>query len=94
MTSLRCTLAVFLAAGALACSDDHEEHEFETYVECYQHYDEEGLTDVGATTECDAFFEVEHEDNADCVADHGVDVTAGVPDAAIVAHCDAAFPPA
>lgn len=88
-------IALLLAAGPLACSDDeHGEHAFETYVECYQHYQEEGQSDIGATTECDGFFELDHDDNADCVADHAADVTAGVPDAAIVAHCDAEFPPA
>lgn len=48
--------------------------------------------EFGATTECDAFFEVDHDDNADCQADHAADVTAGVPQTAIDAHCDAEFP--
>ena len=94
MKSLRYAVAILLLGPVLACGgDDHEEHEFETYLECWEHHhDEEGLTDIGATTECDAFFEVDHDDNADCQADHAADVTAGVPQTAIDAHCDAEFP--
>ena len=95
MTTRRLALALFLLTAPLACGgDDHEEHEFETYLECYDHHVEEGLNDVGATTECDAFFEVEHDDNTGCQADHAADVTAGVPQAAIDTHCDEEFPPA
>lgn len=94
MKSLRTLLATIFLSGMLACGgDDEDEHEFETYLECYTHHaDEEGLSDIGATTECDALFEVAHDDNADCQADHAADVTAGVPQTAIDAHCDAEFP--
>ena len=79
-----------LMAGAVACGgDDHEHEDFETYLECYEHGVEEGLSDVGATSECDAHFEVTHTDAATCVTDHQADVTDGVPQAAIEAHCAA-----
>ncbi len=96
MTSLRAAIASLLLSSPLACGDDDhgEEHEFATYLECYDHHIEEGLTDVGATTECDGFFELDHDDNADCRADHAADLTAGVPQAAIDTHCDGEFPPA
>ena len=95
MRCLRHLLAPVLLASLVACGgDDHEEHEFETYLECWEHQEEEGLTDIGATTECDAFFEITHDDNADCLADHTAEVTAGVPQTAIDAHCDSEFPPA
>jgi hypothetical protein len=96
MKSLRTLLAFVLLSAPLACGDEHgDEHEFETYVECFTHHQgEEGLSDIAATTECDAIFEVSHDDNAGCKADHAADVTAGVAQTAIDAHCDAAFPPA
>jgi hypothetical protein len=93
--SLRILFALCLLSLPLACGGDDDEHQFETFVECYtHHHDEEGLSDVGATTECDAIFELSHDDNAGCKADHAADVTAGVPQTAIDAHCDTAFPPA
>ncbi len=88
MKSLRVALASFLLVFAFGCGgDDEEEHDFATYLECYDHHIEEGQTDVGATTECDGFFELIHDDAADCAADHAADVTAGVPQTAIDAHC-------
>jgi hypothetical protein len=92
---LQLGLSIVLSLGAAACGDDdhEEEHEFATYAECYQHHAvEEGLSDIGATTECDAFFAISHADNAGCQADHAGDVTDGVPQAAIDAHCEAEFP--
>ena len=50
------------------------------------------LFPVGTMTECDGYFDVEHDDAADCAADHGADVSAGVPDTAVSAHCAAEFP--
>jgi len=94
MTSLlRCLLGPLLLSMTFGCGgDDEEEHDFATYLECYDHHIEEGLTDVGATTECDGFLEVSHDDAADCAADHSADVTDGVPQTAIDAHCAAEFP--
>ena len=96
MKRLRTVLAFAFLTGAVACGgDDEEEHEFETYFECWEHHhDDEGLSEIGTTAECDAFFEVTHDDNADCLADHATDVTAGVPQTAFAAHCDSEFPPA
>ena len=89
MKSLRCVLGLLLLSAAFACGGDDEgdEHNFDTYVECYEHSVGEGQSDVGATTECDGFFEISHDDAADCAADHAADVTAGVPQTAIDAHC-------
>jgi hypothetical protein len=97
MKSLRTLVAVCLLSAPLGCGGDDEgdEHTFDTYVECYVHlHEEEGSSDVGATTECDATFEISHDDNADCRADHEADVSDGVPQAAIDVHCDTEFPPA
>ncbi len=96
MRCLRAVIACLVLGAPLACGDDdHEEdHDFATYLECYDHHIEEGLTEVGATTECDGIFELSHDDSADCQADHAADVTDGVAQAAIDTHCDAEFPPA
>ena len=80
--------AALLLMLSAACSDEHGEHDFESFVECYEHHVEEGLTDVGATEECDGILDIDHEDHDACLADHESDVTDGVPQAAIDAHCD------
>jgi hypothetical protein len=86
-------LACAVSTGAACSGDDHGEHEFETYLECYQHFAvDEGVSEVGTMTECDGHFDVEHDDAADCAADHAADVSAGVPDTAVSAHCAAEFP--
>ncbi len=88
-TFLPSLLAALLSLAVAACGgDDHGDHEFETFVECYDHHIEEGLTDVGATEECDGILDIDHDDNAGCLADHEADVTDGVPQTAIDAHCD------
>jgi hypothetical protein len=89
----RVVLLASAVATGLACGgDDHAEHEFDTYLECYQHFAvDEGVSEVGTMTECDGYFEVEHDDAADCATDHGADVGAGVPEAAVSAHCAAEF---
>jgi hypothetical protein len=84
-----CGISALLLMLGVACSDDeHGEHDFDTFIECYEHHIEEGLTDVGATEECDGILDIDHDDNADCLADHAADVTDGVPQDAIDAHCD------
>lgn len=71
-----------------ACGDDgHGDHDFADFAECYEHHSEESATDVAATGECDDTFELTHDDEADCLAEHTADVTDGVPQAAIDAHC-------
>jgi hypothetical protein len=97
MRRLAALLALSFLLAPLGCGGDDEgdEHTFDTYAECFIHLQqEEGASDVGATTECDATFELSHDDNADCQADHEADVGDGVPQAAIDAHCDTEFPPA
>lgn len=86
---LHCAAALLLAGSVIACSDDeHGEHEFDTFIGCYDHHIEEGLTDVGATEECDGILDIDHADHAGCLSDHEGDVTDGVPQDAIDAHCD------
>ena len=81
---------VFL--GLLLAGCGGEEHNFATYVECFDHETEEGGSAEYSTAECDDFFMVTHTSNGDCRTDHGADVTAGVPQTAINTHCDRLFP--
>jgi hypothetical protein len=86
---------VALGGGALAfvaCGDDHAEHNFANFAECFEHETEEGASAELATSECDEHFEITHADQADCISDHAADVTAGVPQSAIDEHCSRLFP--
>ena len=78
---------------ALCCPGGcHGAHEFDTYLECYEHEIEEGASTSLAAEACDDYFAVTHTGEAACRADHAADVTAGVPQAAIDDHCMRLFP--
>ena len=82
---------LLLGLVAAGCGDD-DEHNFMTYIECFDHETEEGASVELATMECDEFFTVTHTSNGDCQSDHAADVTAGVPATAITTHCNRLFP--
>jgi hypothetical protein len=82
---------LLLGLVAAGCGDG-DEHNFMTYIECFDHETEEGASVELATMECDEFFMVTHTSNGDCQSDHAADVTAGVPATAITTHCNRLFP--